>query len=164
MKYYIPSKGIFVDNSRDVVIEGVTYPRNTVDGFFDDAVAAPPAKQFETVQEGPDGWTVVPWPQEDIDAHNAAVTESLVARVWQERYNIANHPMYGLDPAGAVKVATLAEAGLPKAVAIVGWVQALYDEAVTKEFAIRAGATEVGEWTTPQEKPYSVSEVMAEAV
>jgi hypothetical protein len=90
----------------------------------------------------------------------AAQVEHAVARVWQERYDRANHPMYGLDPSGAVIIRELSNAGNTIAQEIAAWVQALYDEATAREASIRAGE-DPGEWTTPAQKPRSVNEAMA---
>ena len=181
MRYYITSLNTYVDDRKDNVLPAmvpnpdydpeaddpgperiagtVTYTRGTIAERFPDAVPMPTTGEFERVVEGDTGWEIEPWTQEEIDSLTSSRIEGVVASIWQERYEIANHPMTGLDPAGAIIVNDAANAGNVKAQEIGAWLQALYDEAHAREAAVRNGE-ELGEWTTPKQKPHSVSEVI----
>lgn len=157
MKYYIPSLDIFVNGAADNEIDGVIYPRNSIQKFFIDAVAKPIPGEHERIIPGASGWEVEPWTQQEIDDYEAAQVEAKVDKIWSEHQAFLSHPRTGLDPVEATVINDLSKGSNSKARAVKDWAQALYDEAVSREATVRAGG-DPGEWITSKTKPFTLKE------
>lgn len=90
------------------------------------------------------------------------VIKSRVAALWRERYARETDPSFGVSPIGAGVLLLGVQAGNAKALAIQEWGRQLHAEAVEREATLRAGGTPPVEWSTPREKPYSISEIAQE--